>query len=337
MVQRLSCEDVLLSTLTDSSLMVEHYASEDLMFAFATHPKGRNSSQQTNDRSGDGGDDEQQDHHSDRTVLVLVIKGRADEAIPRDGFCKVARFFKLRRLPPWNTFSLANFATHASLMVPRVIALANLKPAASLIHRCLNTDCMERLDFGVGGERIHLAVEGSTGGTTLGLHLAADVINGGKRVLWASVEMPDPARFSQLFQHLSLVESSRFHAMNFGGKFDRAIDALLEAANSLPSVGLIVMDDWCPSSGRIPAERLNHIERVAAECPATATVLLISKGSVDASGSSEDPIVARSADAMARKGYQIWRLWRGTNGAKRVLVRGESPTDVVIEDSGFVA
>lgn len=124
--------------------------------------------------------------------------------------------------------------------------------------------------------------------------------------------------------------------MNFGGKFDRAIDALLEAATSLPSVGLIVMDDWCASSGRISSERLQHIERVAMECPDSTTILLISKGSVDASGSTEDPIVARSADAMSKKGYQIWRLWRGLNGGQRVLVRGETTTNVVIEDSGFV-
>ena len=51
---------------------------------------------------------------------------------------------------------------------------------------------MERHDFALDGDRIHLAVEGSTGGTTLGLHLAADAIENGKRVLWASVEMPDP-------------------------------------------------------------------------------------------------------------------------------------------------
>ncbi|MEE2648034.1 MAG: hypothetical protein VYA57_04720 [Candidatus Thermoplasmatota archaeon] len=180
---------------------------------------------------------------------------------------------------------------------------------------------MERYDFALSGDRIHLAVEGSIGGTSLGLHLAADVINDGQRVLWASVEMPDPARFSQLFQHLSLVESSRFHAMNFGGRFDRAIDALLEAATSLPSVGLVVLDDWCPGSGRIPADRLEHIERVASDCPEHITVLLISKGSVDASGLNDDPIVARAADAMAKKGFSVWRLWRGRNGAQRTLDR----------------
>ena len=195
---------------------------------------------------------------------------------------------------------------------------------------------MERYDFALSGDRIHLAVEGSIGGTSLGLHLAADVINGGQRVLWASVEMPDPARFSHLFQHLSLVESSRFHAMNFGGRFDRAIDALLEAATSLPSVGLVVLDDWCPGSGRIPADRLEHIERVASDCPEHITVLLISKGSVDASGSNDDPIVARAADAMAKKGFSVWRLWRGRNGAQRTLDRSGELVAFTIEDSGFV-
>lgn len=196
---------------------------------------------------------------------------------------------------------------------------------------------MERYNFGLTGERIHLAIEGSTGGTSLGLHVAADVIEAGQRVLWASVDMPDPARFSQLFQHLSLVESSRFHAMNFGGRFDRAVDAVLEAANSLPSVGLVVMDDWCPASGRIPSDRLDHIQRVADECPAHVSVVLISKGSVDASGSTNDPIVARGAEAMAKKGFTAWRLWRGKHGAQRMLDRSGTHVELTIEDSGFVA
>ncbi len=195
---------------------------------------------------------------------------------------------------------------------------------------------MERYNFGLTGERIHLAIEGSTGGTSLGLHIAADVIEAGQRVLWASVDMPDPARFSQLFQHLSLVESSRFHAMNFGGRFDRAVDAVLEAANSLPSVGLVVMDDWCPASGRIPSDRLDHIQRVADECPAHVSVVLISKGSVDASGSTNDPIVARGAEAMAKKGFTVWRLWRGKHGAQRILDRSGTHVELTIEDSGFV-
>ncbi len=196
---------------------------------------------------------------------------------------------------------------------------------------------MKRYDFALKGRRIHLAVEGSSGGTSLGLHVAADTINAGKRVLWASVEMPDPARFSQLFNHLSPVESSRFHAMNFGGKFERAMDALLEAANSLPSVGLIVLDDWCPSSGRINTVHLGQVERLIEGAPEGMTVLLVSKGSVDASGATSDPIVARAAERMEAMGFEIWRLWRGERQQQRVLhVNGEGNT-LTLDDSGFHA
>ena len=45
---------------------------------------------------------------------------------------------------------------------------------------------MGRVLFEIGGENIHLAVEGSIGGTSLGLHMATDVIQRGGRVLWAS-------------------------------------------------------------------------------------------------------------------------------------------------------
>ena len=194
---------------------------------------------------------------------------------------------------------------------------------------------MGRVEFKLEGHRIHLAVEGSTGGTTLALHLAADTIQAGRRVLWASVEMPDPSRFSQLFSHLSLVESSRFHAMNFGGRFDRAMDALLEAATSLPSVGLVVLDDWCSTTGRIDADRIRHVKNFSEACSSTINVLLISKGSADASGSTREPIVARGKEKMEDAGFETWRLWRN-EGNRRTIDQNGTLAELNIEDSGFV-
>ena len=194
---------------------------------------------------------------------------------------------------------------------------------------------MGRLEMDLKGRHIHLAVEGSTGGTTIGLHFAADTIASGQRVLWASTEMPNPDRFSQLFEHLSLVESSRFHAMNFGGRFDRAIDALLEAATSLPSVGLVVLDDWCEASGRIPKDSLEQISRFASEAPSHVCILLISKGSVDASGTTDDPIVARASEQMKKNGYEIWRLWRTKEGPYRTLDCAGEIRALKLEDSGI--
>ena len=80
--------------------------------------------------------------------------------------------------------------------------------------------------------RIHLAVEGSVGGTTVGLHMSADVIENGGRVLWVGLDMPNPDRFPQLFSHLSPVSSSRFHAMMIAGALDKAIEAVISAANT---------------------------------------------------------------------------------------------------------
>lgn len=197
-------------------------------------------------------------------------------------------------------------------------------------------ESMTRFDFALGGQRIHLAVEGSTGGTTLGLHVAADAIQSGERVLWASADMPDGHRFSQLFSHLSLIQSSRFHAMHFGGRFDRAIDALLEASLSLPSVSLVVLDDWCSNHGRIERERLDEVKRFIESCPETISVLLISKGSIDASGSSTEHIIARSEEAMRANGFAVWRLWRAKDGPGRTLDREGEVQNLTIDDSGYI-
>lgn len=205
----------------------------------------------------------------------------------------------------------------------------------TIMHPCLPFNDMERVDFKVNGKKIHLAVEGSTGGTSLGLHAAADIIAAKGRVLWASSEMPDPARFSQLFEHLSLVESSRFHAMNFGGRFDKAIDAILEAMHGLPSVKFVVLDDWCDGSGRIPVNSINEVKRLAEHTPEEVGLLLISKGTVDASGSSSENILPRGKEAMTKAGFEAWTLERSQKGGQRILKREGESTELMIEDSGF--
>tara|TARA_B110000902_G_C14169071_1_gene536113 strand:+ start:638 stop:1138 length:501 start_codon:yes stop_codon:yes gene_type:complete len=165
------------------------------------------------------------------------------------------------------------------------------------------------MSFAVDGTRIHLAVEGSTGGTTLGLHLAADTIEQGGRVLWASPEMPDGVRFGQLFEHLSLADSSRFHAMNLVGSLTQAVGVLLETSTALPSVRLIVLDDWCEPSGRIPAARVKDACTLAASLDSNITLVLISKAGIDA-GDGDSLLTIRGKSGMEEGGYQVWTLER---------------------------
>lgn len=193
---------------------------------------------------------------------------------------------------------------------------------------------MSRMSLPVDGTRIHLAVEGSTGGTTLGLHLAADTIEQGDRVLWASPEMPDGVRFGQLFEHLSLADSSRFHAMNLVGSLTQAVGVLLETSTALPSVRLIVLDDWCEPSGRIPAARVKDVCTLAASLDSNITLVLISKAGINA-GDGASSLTIRGKSGMEEGGYQVWTLERPKDGPERSLTIDGVTRTCRLQDEGF--
>ena len=166
----------------------------------------------------------------------------------------------------------------------------------------------ERWSTDLTSKRIHLSVEGGCGGTTLGLHCAVNSIQSGGRVLWASPEMPNATRFSQLFQSLNIVESSRFHAMNLIGAMDRCVDAIVEAERSLPRVGLIVLDDWCSPTGRIEKEHLQAVLICRSEYNQKPPCSLISKSGTDVTGAVES-YRPRSKSDFEKRGFEIWGLY----------------------------
>lgn len=194
---------------------------------------------------------------------------------------------------------------------------------------------MARLMFPFESARVHLAVEGSTGGTTLGLHMAADAIEHGGRVLWASPEMPDGVRFGQLFEHLSLADSSKFHAMNLVGSLSQAVDVLVETSTALPSVRLIVLDDWCAQSGRIPSDRIQDAEHLAERLSSDIGLVLISKAGINAGGEGSS-LNVRGEDKMKSAGFQIWTLERPTDGPRRNITMNGDVNLCRIDDQGFV-
>ena len=183
--------------------------------------------------------------------------------------------------------------------------------------------------------RIHMAVEGSVGGTTVGLHMAADTISNGGRVLWVGLSMPNPERFPQLFSRLSLVDSSRFHALLIAGSLDKAIQSIISAASSLPSVELIVLDDWCENSGKIPKKQLQLVTKLAESVSEKIRLVLISKGSIDASGERSGSIFARAENYFTQAGFEIWTFSRSANNHTRILSMGERSVGLRIVDDGL--
>ena len=98
---------------------------------------------------------------------------------------------------------------------------------------------------------------------------------------------------------------------------------------------LVVLDDWCETSGKIPSEKIAAVKRLSETINDDICLLLTSKGSVDASGKSNSAIIARGEQAMRKVGFEIWRLERLKDGPHRTLVRSKESTELKLEETGF--
>ena len=187
---------------------------------------------------------------------------------------------------------------------------------------------MELWKAPIDGSTIHLAVEGSCGGTSLGVQMARQAILAGGRVLWAAPELPDGVRFSQIFAGMELTASSRFHAMNLVGNLDQSIQSLINAAKMLPGVSLVVLDDYCPDSGKLPKDVVDAVNKLIAA--SDWTTLLISKGGVSMDST---PLVARGKSKLDAN--SVWLLTRPEENSKRALWVDENKIDLLLSEEGF--
>jgi hypothetical protein len=176
---------------------------------------------------------------------------------------------------------------------------------------------------------IHLAVQGRCGGSTMGLQLAMQVISQGGRVVWAYHDLPDSARFSQIFSNLSPADSARFHALNISGDVTQAFDRVNSAITMLPDVRLLVMDDWIEKTGRVSKKYTEAIAKVIAKRE-QCSILLISKGGE--SMKEGIPLNARGAN----KDMEVWLLTKPKDGIERILTLPKEQIMLNLKEEGFV-
>ena len=159
--------------------------------------------------------------------------------------------------------------------------------------------------------RLHLAVAGSVGGTTMALQYARETVLAGGRVIWAAEMMPDAGRFGQLFAEVDLIHSSRFHAMEIGTDMKRGIGSVIEASKFLPGVELVVIDDWAPGPGKTSESSISaigsllEIENID---EGNFKVVLISKSYE--SPTAVDSTKVRVHDRLEAMGCDTWLLSR---------------------------
>ncbi|MCH1411495.1 MAG: hypothetical protein L7U48_05380 [Candidatus Poseidoniaceae archaeon] len=179
--------------------------------------------------------------------------------------------------------------------------------------------------------KVHLASESGAGATSLALHMALRALEDGKRVLWAAPEMPDPARFAQVIGGLPPTTATRFHAMNLVGRMDLVTKSLLQAATSLPGVGLVVMDDWAPATGRIPAASMDALSALAKGLDG---IPLLATTKLGTNMDAEDGFRVRGKERLDEAGFESWRMVVDVTGVRR-LEGPEEEQRVRIVDEGL--
>ena len=98
--------------------------------------------------------------------------------------------------------------------------------------------------------------------------------------------------------------------MLIAGSLEKASKPLIDAAINLPSVELIVIDDWCENRGKIPKSLISLIFKISNDIPKEIMLLLISKGNQDASGQNAGLVRARSEAEFMQNNFVIWKLSR---------------------------
>ena len=183
-------------------------------------------------------------------------------------------------------------------------------------------------------KRVHLSVEGKAGGTTMALQYARHSILEGGRVIWASESMPDSERFGQLFADVDIVSSSRFHALELGTKLELAISQVVEASKFLPSVNLVVIDDWAPEQGKTPESTIKLAKKVLDVSERGASIILTSK-SYDNLAEGET-VAVRAQKRLEEFGCATWKLSRRSlDGNLRLLSTPEGDFEFTLEENGF--
>ncbi len=177
---------------------------------------------------------------------------------------------------------------------------------------------------------VHLSVEAGIGGTSLCLSLAAAVLEANSRVVWLSRTAPDPVRTRQILANLNEQQLERLFIIEFGEDLLTRATAIGPLISRLNESDVVIIDDWCPSSGRAPASDLKAARSIISAAINTRLVLT-AKAYESPTGLRQ----WRSRGAQLDGVRQTW-LFR-VDGIKnrRKLVDGEQHNELELKTSGF--
>ncbi len=178
---------------------------------------------------------------------------------------------------------------------------------------------------------VHLSVEAGIGGSSLCLSLASAVLEANGKVIWLGRTAPDPVRTSQILSTLDESQLERLFIVEFGENLLTRAKAVAPIIARLNNSDLVIVDDWCPPSGRAPAADLEAARSIISAAK-TTRLLLTAKAYESPAGEGEP---WRSRGEQLPEVRQIWLFRSEGLRNHRTLVDGEQSNELVLRESGF--
>jgi len=178
---------------------------------------------------------------------------------------------------------------------------------------------------------VHISVEEGIGGTSLCLSLAVAVLEANSRVVWLGRNSLDPQRTQEILGELNESQLERLLIVEFGSDLLTRATALRPLISRLDVTDLLVIDDWCPSSGRAPADDLQAV-RSLIESGDNTRIILTSKA-YESPDRGENQWKSRGAQLSGVR--QVWLFREEGIRNYRILIDEEIQTRLVLKGSGF--
>ena len=178
---------------------------------------------------------------------------------------------------------------------------------------------------------VHVSVEEGIGGTSLCLSLAVDVLQSNSRVVWLGRTSFDTKRSQEILAGLNEPQLERFFVLEFGTNLLTRVNALKPLIDRLDDTDLIVVDDWCPSSGRAPADDLQAIRNLVSATKNTR--LILTSKAYESPSADEEKWKSRGTQLSELR--QVWLLREEGIRNYRKLIDGEQQYSLVLSEFGF--
>ena len=109
---------------------------------------------------------------------------------------------------------------------------------------------------------VHLSYEQGAGATTLLLTIVRQVLESGNRVIWLGRDLPDGERSNHILGSLNGEQLQKFFIIQLEEDIDSVFRILKIIINKMGKNDLLLIDDWCPKTGRASKVDLQNIKSI---------------------------------------------------------------------------